>query len=90
MAIISGLWYFPEKSLFISNYANQIKQSQSEAIYGGFNIKIFNRKWSNASLGTEREAITVSRRHEQPYKTSLASNFLIQNLYLRQFYLMKL
>jgi hypothetical protein len=40
--------------------------------------------------GKEREAITVSRRHEQPYKTSLASNFLIQNLYLRQFYLMKL
>jgi glycosyltransferase involved in cell wall biosynthesis len=35
---------YPEKSLFISNYANQIKQSQSEAIYGGLHIKIFNRK----------------------------------------------
>jgi hypothetical protein len=34
-----------------------------------------------AVYGKEREAITVSRRHEQPYKTSLASNFNSKSIF---------
>ena len=72
---------YPAKSLFILNYVNQIKQSQFEAIYGGLqyqNIQPKNDQMLRWVYGKEREAITVLRRQEQPYKTSLASNFLIQ------------
>jgi glycosyltransferase involved in cell wall biosynthesis len=49
---------YPEKSLFISNYANQIKQSQSEAIYGGLQYQNIQPKMIKCFAGC-----TAKRNH---------------------------
>jgi hypothetical protein len=46
---------FPEKSLFISNYANQIKQSQSEAIYGGLQYQNIQPKMIKCFMGVAKK-----------------------------------
>jgi glycosyltransferase involved in cell wall biosynthesis len=72
---------FPKNKFFISVYVEQIKQSQSAAVYGGLqyqNTQPENNQLLRWVYGKKREAITVSRREGQPYKTSLVSNFLIQ------------
>ncbi|MFT5251723.1 MAG: glycosyltransferase involved in cell wall biosynthesis [Flavobacteriales bacterium] len=72
---------FPKDKLFICAYVDQIKLSQSAAIYGGLqyrNIQPENDQMLRWVYGKKREEITVSHRLGQPYKTSLVSNFLIQ------------
>lgn len=72
---------FPANPFFITNYVDQLQQLTTKAVYGGLQYHD-NQPPSDQILrwvyGRNREVKTTSQRMQQPYKTSLVSNFLIQ------------
>jgi hypothetical protein len=71
---------FPENSAFISNYISRINLSAKNVFFGG--IVYTKDKPDNDQLlrwifGQKREAIAVSERKKNPYKTTFVSNILI-------------
>lgn len=72
---------FPKNQLFIKYYIDHIKQSKSQAAYGG--LLYHNNKPKDDQLlrwvyGRKREVKSRSVRVQHPYQTSLVSNFLVQ------------
>lgn len=71
---------FPKNSAFISNYISRINLSAKKVFFGG--IVYTKDKPDNDQLlrwifGKKREAIAVSERKKNPYKTTFVSNLLI-------------
>jgi len=72
---------FPESSDFISNYIYQIKLATKKAFFGGLlyaKEKPTNEQLLRWVFGKSREAIPLSERKKNPYKSTFVSNFLIQ------------
>ncbi|KIA85091.1 glycosyltransferase family 2 protein [Flavobacterium sp. AED] len=74
---------FPKNSDFISNYISRINLSAKKIFFGG--IVYTKDKPDNDQLlrwifGQKREAIAVSDRKKNPYKTTFVSNLLIQKI----------
>ncbi|UQD57607.1 glycosyltransferase [Flavobacterium sp. K5-23] len=71
----------PENSNFISNYISQINSSVKGVFFGGI-IYTENKPDRDKLLrwvfGKKREAIPLSERKKNPYKTTFISNFLIK------------
>ena len=72
---------FPKNKLFIKYYIDHIRPTQSQAAYGG--LLYHDNKPKDDQLlrwvyGRKREVKSTSVRVQQPYQTSLVSNFLIQ------------
>jgi len=71
---------FPKSKMFIHDYLATINNS-SEAVYGGIcysEEKPKQEEMLRWIYGNAREAITVTKRNEKPYSTTLISNFLIK------------
>ncbi|PKH66113.1 glycosyl transferase [Flavobacterium sp. ALD4] len=72
---------FPESSSFIANYIYQIKTATKKSFFGG--LLYTREKPTDEQLlrwvyGKNREAISLSERKKNPYKTTFVSNFVIQ------------
>ena len=72
---------FPENSLYIANYINQINKSAKNAFFGGI---IYSKDKPNPDqllrwvYGQKRESTALQQRIKEPYKTALVSNFSIK------------
>lgn len=72
---------FPKSSDFISNYICQIKLATKKAFFGGLlyaKEKPTDQQLLRWVFGKSREAIPLSERKKNPYKSTFVSNLLIQ------------
>jgi hypothetical protein len=72
---------FPESSDFISNYISQINLSTKKVFFGGIvytKDKPDNDQVLRWIFGQKREAIALSERKKNPYRTTFVSNILIK------------
>lgn len=72
---------FPKNSDFISNYISQINLSDKKVFFGGIvytKDKPEKDRLLRWIFGQEREAIPLSERKRNPYKTAFVSNILIK------------
>ena len=72
---------FPKSSDFISNYSYHIKLATKKAFFGGLlytKEKPTDEQLLRWVFGKSREAIPLSERKRNPYKSTFVSNFLIQ------------
>lgn len=70
----------PAKTTFIENYINEIKKGES-VVFGGIVYQKEKPKQENLLrwvYGQKREALTVERRKENPYFSTLTSNILFK------------
>ena len=72
---------FPKNELFLSNYLKAIAEVKNGVIFGG--IKYKNEKPEISCLlrwkyGSKREEISVQKRKENPYETTLTSNIFLE------------
>ena len=79
---------FPKNSSFISNYIKQINLSVKKVFFGG--LVYTKEKPDNDQLlrwifGQKREAVAVSERRKNPYKTTFVSNLLIKKTVFDRF-----
>lgn len=78
----------PEKSNFLKNYTDCIKNQKSEICFGGL---IYDKKKPKSDellrwfYGHKRESISLEKRKLKPYETTLTSNILIKKSVLEQF-----